>query len=332
MFGKLKKFLVLISCMILGLFLCGQVVEATEATLFGQNSIVIGEDSKDSKYYFTNSTSWTLKIRDYDKWVEYDTSLKYRVIKADGSATDWSDYEIYIDNSGNVYIDITELPFVKTVDVSTKNTVAPGSTYFVEIQYYSSYLLWTENQNKDETIKIIYNDNRNSGLYTPNVTVAENSAQNKYDVSAKIVDTNNVGLGVVTEIKYVYTTEKLESLSVEDFNEAYENNSNYGSLEFVANSVVNASIDKSEDAEKYLYVFVNSGNGHSVVKEFNTESGSEEGSQENTNTPTVSDGDDSGLFDYDFGEFILLILIIVLVVSCALIITQKIVDYKKRLY
>ena len=42
--------------------------------------------------------------------------------------------------------------------------------------------------------------------------------------------------------------------------------------------------------------------------------------------------DKDGLFDYDFGQLILIVLVVVLVVSCALIITQKIVDYKKRLY
>ena len=41
---------------------------------------------------------------------------------------------------------------------------------------------------------------------------------------------------------------------------------------------------------------------------------------------------ETGLFDYDFGELILLVLVVVLIVSCALIITQKIIDYRKRLY
>jgi len=49
--------------------------------------------------------------------------------------------------------------------------------------------------------------------------------------------------------------------------------------------------------------------------------------QQESNTNT-----DTGLFDYDFGELILLVLVVVLIVSCVLIITQKIVDYKKRLY
>ena len=49
-------------------------------------------------------------------------------------------------------------------------------------------------------------------------------------------------------------------------------------------------------------------------------------------TPEANENNDTGLFDYGFGELILLVLVVILIVSCALIITQKIVDYKRRLY
>ena len=104
-------------------------------------------------------------------------------------------------------------------------------------------------------------------------------------------------------------------------------NINYG-------KTVSASLENVEASAKYLYVFAESGNGYNTILEYNIDTKTtEDTDQDETPKGDTNDKDNpKGLFDYEFGEIILIVLIIVLVVSCALIITQKIVDYKKRLY
>lgn len=337
MFAKLKKFMILIPCMILGLFLCAHVkVEATELALASSTSVVIGEEeNKENKYYFTNSTSWTLSVVDYDAFFEGDTLLKYRVIRYDGKATGWSDYVNFVDTSGKFNVDMAKLSFDETEDVSVRNSVVMGSTYFVDVKYYARFKflgiipVFTKDQEKDETIKIVYNDNSNSEVYIPKVTVTYASGQ--YAVNGKVVDENDTPVGIITEIRYFYAAEKLQTLDYNTFDVGYKESSNYGNLEFDYDYQVEETIDRI-DGENYLYILVKSGNGYVTIKEIDNNTKGEEGTSDNEKTPVADSSDDTGLFDYEFGEFILLVLIIVLVVSCALIITQKIVDYKKRLY
>ena len=99
-------------------------------------------------------------------------------------------------------------------------------------------------------------------------------------------------------------------------------------------NAIEESISKkwNENTEyKYVYVLVDTGNDYENILEYNISTQqSEEKEPEHSNSK--DQGSETGLFDYDFGELILLVLVVLLIVSCALIITQKIVDYKKRLY
>ena len=344
MLSSLKRMFVVIPCMIFGLFLFNGVeVSATEATLVEATKVVVGEESAENTYYFTNSTNWNMQINDYNIWnpSSPDTSLTYRVVKPDGSATGWSKQIRYPDSGGKFTINIEGLSFSEQEDITTRNSVAKGATYYVDVKYYSSVLFgaFPKDQNKDETIKVVYNDNSNFALYTPVVDVNYDDSANHYTVNASIVDTsnNNVGIGVITSVKYFYSTVKVENYNDEEvFSNAYREAELSSLLQFVPNCVIeNLVIEDTTGEETYLYVWVESGNGYYAVKEIDNTVKVEEGTQEGEKdkTPTTNTGDsDTGLFDYDFGEFILLVLVIVLIVSCALIITQKIVDYKKRLY
>lgn len=340
MFAKIKNFVILIPCMIFGLFLCSNLqAKALELTMSNSTVAVVGDETvKENKYYFTNSTSWSLLVKDYDGYFDGDTLLKYRVIKGDGTATDWSDYINFLNTKGKFNIDMSKLSFTGTEDLSTRNSVAISSTYFVDVKYYTRFKLmgvvpiFTKDQKKDETIKVIYNDNSNSEVYIPKVDVSYNSANDHYVLTGKVVDGNNNPVSVITEIKYFYTSDKLSSLDFNEFDKGYKESSEYGVIDFEMDYQAETTIDRV-DGEDYLYILVKSGNGYMCIKEVDNKAKIVEDTGDNDKNPLTGDeNDDTGLFDFEFGEFILLVLIIVLVVSCALIITQKIVDYKKRLY
>ena len=107
-------------------------------------------------------------------------------------------------------------------------------------------------------------------------------------------------------------------------------------------SSISGSVSVDSSA-KYLYVAATTGNGKVsvIMYQLGTSQGGGSSGQINNGTQVGTDdigltnkdeGKGSGFGDYDLGQMILIILVIVLIVSCALIITQKIVDYKKRLY
>jgi hypothetical protein len=113
------------------------------------------------------------------------------------------------------------------------------------------------------------------------------------------------------------------------------NNSQYKeNIAITQGARVDETIEKVDGA-KYLYVMAKTGNNYSKIVEYDIDDNQKQQTpQKPADNTDAKDNqnDDSGLFDYEFGELILIILVIVLIVSCALIITQKIVDYKKRLY
>lgn len=334
MYSKLKRLFILIPCMIIGLFLFSYAeVEATEATLGSAvSSVYVGKENKDNIYYFTNSTSWTVKINDYDIWVDGDTSLEYRVIKPDGKATDWSKKVRYPDTNGEFNIDLSSLSFTETVDLSNRNSVAGLSTYYIDVKYFTEYLGFiSKDQKKDETIKVIYNDSTNVSLYSPKITSSYNSTGKTYSINAKIVDGNNKGYGIITEMKYLFSATELDLSTSNKFENECKTNTSCETLTFDLNSSVDVSIEEPQNGG-YIYILAESGNGYDTTAKIDTGTKVTD-PNDPTPPPSLKDEDNkSGLFDYDFGEFILLVLVIVLVLSCVLILTQKIVDYKKRLY
>ena len=336
MLKKLKKMFILIPCAIFCLFLFGgKTVSATEAIVTEIESISVGE-GKENVYYFTNSDQWNILITDIDIVGEWDTYLQYRVVRPDGSATAWSKKIKYPDTKGKFSINAfsESLSFTETVNIYERNSIVPGSTYYVDIEYYSQFLWSEKNQNKGETLKIVYNANNNGELYTPNVDVKYESTVKSYIVNASIVDKDKKGLSVIEKVEYLYSTEKLTLSDYDAFAAAYKESEVHGVLSVDYKSSFEGSIESSTSEQKYLYVYVETANGFYEIKEINLETKVEEGTTDKDKTPLENNNasEDTGLFDYDFGQFILLVLIIVLIVSCALIIAQKIIDYKKRLY
>jgi len=331
MFANFKKMLIMIPCMVFGLFLFTNAkVSAVDAVLLDSNKVIVGEESKENTYYFTNDKVWEFQA-DFNL-LKQDTFLKYRVIRPDGKATAWSGKQYYVNNNGKFNIsDYTSLSYTETVDVSTKVSVAPASTYYVEIDYYSEWLgMFPKSQNKNEILKVVVGSS-DDNLNIPTASIAYDSASKKYTVNASVLK-DGMGYSVITDIEYYFSDVKKENNTTYDFYKNKNASSVNGALEFTSSSEVGVDFDGSqEEQHKYLYVIVTTANGYSKIVEYSVETGSstngDSNVQQESNTNT-----DTGLFDYDFGELILLVLVVVLIVSCVLIITQKIVDYKKRLY
>jgi len=332
MLKSLKRMLIILPCMLFGLFLVSNSnALAADAALLDSKKVVVGENSKENTYYFTDDATWEFQAK-FSAVKDWDSFLKYRVVRPDGSATDWSGKQYYVNNNGKFIIsDYKMLNYNKTVDVASRNSVAEAGTYYVDIKYYGEYLFVNWDQKKDETIKIIVSGSDDS-LNTPTATVSYDKTENKYTVDASILK-DGVGYSLVTDIAYYFSTEIKDNSSVYNFYKNMEESTDKGELTFTPASVVSESFDGVDnEAYKYVYVIVESGNGYPAVVKYDIENEISEKPSDTQPEQTGDEDDETGLFDYDFGELILLVLVVVLIVSCALIITQKIVDYKKRLY
>ena len=331
MFANLKKMLIIIPCMVIGLFfVTGARIFAADAVLLESNEVLVGEEElKENTYYFTNDKSWEFHA-DFNLVNDYDTFLKYRVVRPDGSATKWSSKQYYVNNNGKFNIsDYTALSYTETVDISSRVSIVPAATYYVDIEYYGEYLGFIDwNQNKGETLKVVVGSS-DDNLNIPTANIVHDASAKKYTVTASVLK-DEQGYSAITDIEYYFATERKENNTIYDFYKNKDASATNGSIDFTPASQVSVSFnDPEEAANEYVYVVVTTGNGYSTVVEYNIESG--DVSKENLEKEADTNSD-TGLFDYDFGELILLVLVVVLIVSCALIITQKIVDYKKRLY
>ena len=335
MLRSLKKVLIWLPCMIFCLFIfTGVNVSAADAVMTDAHKVVVGEESRENTYYFTKHISWEFKA-EFNLISEWDTFLKYRVIRPDGKATPWSDRQEYVNNGGKFHIsDYTSLDYSQTVDVSARNSVAPAGTYYVDIKYYGAYLFVEWDQNKDETIKVIVGDIDSFSFSKADLTY--NSGIKEFNIEAAVQNENGKGYSIIENVRYYFSQVAVENV-VSNFIANMKNSPINGSLEFIPSSSVNVSIDRPEDESyKYLYVMVSDGNGNSRILSYDLTEQTVPDAPVDGNNPdgVVNNPDDSstGVFDFNFGELILLVLVVVLIVSCALIITQKIVDYKKRLY
>lgn len=322
MLKKAKKYMFIIACMLFGMFLFNNVdVLANDAVLLDSSSVFVGEENKDNKYYFSNSATWEFRVDGYEAWnpLIADTFLKWRVVRPDGMATKWSNNDYYIDRNGKFIIEnYTNLSYTEELGVADRNSVAQLSTYYVDIQYYSQFIWSTHLKDKDETVKIVVGGT-DENLYRPTISIVHDKAASTFKVSAEMLK-DGVGTGIITKLSYFFSDVKLDDVKNSQFVHA-------SSIQ--ANTQVTSNI-AMEDGMDYLYVLVESGNGYSTIQEFEIPTDNDENSTTGTGSSTSDKS--TGLFDYEFGEIILIVLIIVLIVSCALIITQKIVDYKKRLY
>ena len=331
MFKNLKKFLVLIPCMVVGFFLfSGIKTLAADAVLSNAtNKVVIGSDSKENTYYFSNGSTWEFKA-EFSAIKEWDTFLRWRVVRPDGKATDWSTKDYYVDNQGKFTIkDYKKLSYNKTDDVKGKrNSVAPAMTYYVDIQYYGQ-LVFEWHQDKDETIKIVVSEDADLG--TPTLDIAYDESAQKFTISSAF---QQDGYGIITSMEYFFSANDEVINSYVDFTDAMKNSTEKGKLAITPSSSVTVSLDSPSTTYSNLYVAAKSGNGYVKIASYDLDDpdNNSTNDKDDTNSQQNQNSEGSGLFDYDFGQLILIILVIVLIVSCALIITQKIVDYKKRLY
>lgn len=340
MFKNLKRILVLIPCMVVAFFLFSgsDALAATkgDAILTNGEKTVVGVSNKKNTYYFSDDDYWEFLVTDYSlsAFKGRDRFVKWRVVRPDGQATEWkgNGYDssvYYVDNKGrfsiNNYASLS-YSLTDTVDGFDRTTIAPGATYFVDIQYYSHLIYSTHQEGKDETLKIIVSS------AVPVATIDYNSTTNIFNIKASFKSGES---GVITDVKYMLSSNVLTAAAV-------EKSPNLVAIDVIPSLDVVASIN-GDTSSRYLYVVVTTGNGESSITMYDrnpgqggggTNGGTQIGSESDGKSQQKNETDDkgSGFGDYDLGEMILIILVIVLVVSCALIIAQKIVDYKKRLY
>ena len=344
-----KKMLLLIPCMILGLFLFGNLnVSAEEWELVDCNdSVVIGEGSgNETPYYFTDDESWTFKMEllgdkwynKYNKYAKY-TYLTYVIIKPDGSATEESEKINFVNQNGSFTIsDINAENYSRKEDVSQRVSVVEKGTYYVEIRYYSGFLGikgWKPRGDVDVVRVVLGNDN---SLGVPEVSVDFNKNTNEFTIEASsLVD--GKGYSLIKDVEYYFSETSIEN-TVDTFIDNMEASPLSNKSSFKKSSVT-VNVEKPTEEYNYFYVMVTTYNGYSKIvavdmSENDGDSSSDSnvqgsGSSNNQNLNNNND-DKSGWPDFKLGELILLVLVVVLIVSCVLIITQKIVDYKKRLY
>ena len=332
MLRSLKKALFILPCMVMAFFLFNGVSAlAKDAYLTNSTKIAIGDESRENTYYFTSSPSWTIHTKS-NIVTDYDTFLRYRVINPNGKATAWSDKQFYPDTKDKFTInDFNSLAYTEDVDLSTRTSIAKDVTYYVELKYYSSFLHFIDKyQNKDEVVKIIV-PSADEVLNIPNLKASYNSSTNKFEVVVNFMDSDNneTSTGVVTSISYFFTNEEVAMTAKVDFKEQYESATDKGVPVFTPASKVMTTFDKPSTSYKYVYVMAETGNGNYTTVKYDINTKGTDVVDQDKNDDSSNN---SGLFDYKAGELILLVLVVVLIVSCALIITQKIVDYKKKLY
>lgn len=338
MFNSLKKIWFLIPCMILGLFLFnGEKTSAREVVLLDADPIYVGSESEENTYYYPESNTLEFRVVGYNIGIpEWDTFLKWRVINPNGKATSWygslSDTR-YVDYDGKFTIsDYKKLNYSENVGLSGRVSVAPLMTYYVEVKYYA-HLMWSwEVDVPVDVVKIISVDNNQDA--TPTLDIEYNKSTNKFSISAGFA---KAGYGIITDVEYFFADEAKKVDSSTDFASYKKQSANKGNLLKTPASKGTYSVANVDSASN-LYVKVTTGSGHYTIMTYDIISKEVDDpvTDKNENNETAPKNDESekesGLFDLQFGEIILIILVVVLIVSCALIITQKIVDYKKRLY
>ena len=347
MFKNFKKLAVIVSCMVFGLFLfCGFDVSAKEAILTNDNAIVLRDDldRENTYYYVPDDANWSFKVEDGDP-----TLLRWRVVNPDGSASVWSDYIDYTKLSlkSKFTVNFDKMgDYSETVDVSSRESIAKANTWYVDIEYWDTNNLFGKCTNnwlskcelKDsETIKIIKGKDVSVDL---NVTF--NKQTRKATIIAKMQNSKNQGVGIINKLGYFYTNEDLTG-KADRVLEMFADTEANGVQTFPQyNSYFNVSVtDINVSTNKYMVVVAESVNGqynYSIINLTSTADvqtpDTNEGKDDNETQTNINVNDDSAglVSDFKMGELILIVLLIVLIVSCALIITQKIVDYKKRLY
>lgn len=209
---------------------------------------------------------------------------------------------------------VTELNGVTLSNLSSIHGLE--DTYFVLVQYEAYRTILKNDVFDTEVYKLVFSDDLAS---------LEIEAEKKSD---GIEVTAQSGLPIVS-IKYFHTDKKLEIPF--DFATEYKNagngetiaveNGNYAAAEGEIYSL-EALLPKIEKGE-YYYVEATDVAGNKVLKDLDSKTryndpGSEENTPKFTNTPV--------------GKIILMILLGILVVALVLVIVQKIIDKRKKLY
>lgn len=185
-----------------------------------------------------------------------------------------------------------------------------NNTYFVIVQYR----LQTGTLYDPDIFRVVFSD----GL--ANINIAATNTQ--INVASKFP---------IANIKYFSTTEKLADGF--DFDTEYTNSttgveSTYNPTR--AKDTVNAefieSVDYTREEGKYYYAQATDILGNKTVLDLTEEKQTE-------NNPTVNDNTSvDNVGNTNVGKYILIALVGILVIALVLVIIQKIVDYRKKLY
>lgn len=340
MFRKMKKFVVLIPCMIFAFFLfSGVKAMASNAKLKDSEIITIGDAKKENTYYFTKSSVWEFST-DYSflngQILTDEIFLRWRLVNPEGKATEWSDKVGHKKAKGYFAINnYATLTYDQDDDMAAARfSIAPENTYYLDIRYYDQ--VWGEihRDKKDETLKIVVNGDPT--LMTPIAKISYNKSTNKFSLFSYFAVG---GHNIISKVQYLFANDSTLIIDPNTFKSAYINSSITNKYTSIVNSATYTKTIDADDTADMLYLLVTTPHGYEVLVSYdivNDQGGDSNGNVVDTpdtnGQQNSNENNDKGIFDYDFGQLILIILVVVLVVSCALIITQKIVDYKKRLY
>lgn len=345
MLKHIKKMLMFIPCMILGIFMLNSMNVCAEEWYLNNgdvNAVSVGEGTGlETTYYFTDDLSWEFKTKLTNSQKLTRSMITYVVVDPQGNATKESDGIVFVQSeSGNIVgkfsiSDISSLAFSEKVDISQRVSVVPKSTYYIDIKYYSCNYWCNEKkdqQNGADTVRVVLGNDSKLGI--PKVDVAFDKATNQFKIDASIL-VDDKGYSLVNSVEYYFSKEPVEN-EISTFRNNMETSELKNRIEgFNSSTVKVEEIDKPSDEYKYMYVMVTTHSGYSKIVAFdmNEDENSTEASGVSKNPLNSNNtNNESGWPDFEFGELILLVLVVVLIVSCVLIITQKIVDYKKRLY
>jgi hypothetical protein len=338
--------------MIFGLFLLNNTsVLAERAVVLNEDIDVIRGDDGEDVYYEAGPTSINIKVEDYSV-----TLVRWRWVNPEGMATPWSDHKD-ISKVGKNYAKFSvDQPYseeyTEVADLSNRESAAKAITYWLDIEYYKTNS-WFGKCNADpflgvfgacelkdsESLRFVAADTANNVV----INMEYNKKSKEVTVEAKALTKDNVGYGIITHISYMPSDKKLtlaqvSELMKDDANGAidlinYEDgNDEYGNY-FKKNI---SNIDTKDYSYVYVKVETFNSNGITYYDAISLADGqSVEGFIDNgddNDKDKSNKGDEGGLFsgEYGFGEIVLIVVVIILIIGCALLVVQKVVDYKKR--
>lgn len=214
-------------------------------------------------------------------------------------------------------LEATKLTSINDVQFGTlKSFYGIENTYFVTIRYATQNALLYKGKSFTDTFNVVFSEN------IAELEASATLADNKYTITA----TSGAN---IASICYFASSEELSN--------GFEFDVKYAAAAEGSKGCVNGPV-KAQNGKFTLQAQVNKEEGKYYYVKIVDESGDVElldldkGTSSSENNPNANNKGDSNVGDTEVGKFILIALLVVLVLSLVLVIVQRIVDYRKKLY